>query len=443
MESPSQETVLAKFTVINLARFTIMFIVAIFMYFTPERHLFIIISVFALLSLLWFILTEVTIIDENKHYVLSSLIPTFLDVSIITLLIYYTGSLRSFGISGYVYTVALCSMNLKFNQGLYSWVLSSLLFFLMGLFIYLKILPSIHIYSISEDISLNLLIVASLTNVIILYSIHKIVRRQMQNNHGLMNDIHDKNIKLQIRNQKMEDDLTLARNIQSNLIPKNYPSKHIASVYIPVEQVGGDFFDFISFEDSKKIGIFLSDVSGHGVAAAFITSMIKTIILQSGEKKNDPAELLFYLNEVLLTQTANNFVTCFYGIFDPIDRSLYFSNAGHNQPYVISKDDVSQLEGGKNSAIALFPSLEQKSFESKKIILPENSKLLLYTDGLIEARPVGGDKLYEYAQIEETFIGHHGFSCKKFLDNIMKDLVVYRKSDKFEDDICLICLDVK
>ena len=76
-----------------------------------------------------------------------------------------------------------------------------------------------------------------------------------------------------------------------------------------MEQVGGDFYDFYRFRDYRDLGIFLSDVSGHGVSAAFITSMVKTIILQSGYKRNNPAALLSYINKMLLGRTAGNFVT--------------------------------------------------------------------------------------------------------------------------------------
>ncbi|MEI7652004.1 MAG: DUF1501 domain-containing protein, partial [Verrucomicrobiota bacterium] len=89
-----------------------------------------------------------------------------------------------------------------------------------------------------------------------------------------------------------------------------------------MEEVGGDFYDFINFRDSEKIGIFISDVSGHGVPAAFITSMIKTTILQSGERKENPAELLTYINDLLHNQTGGNFITTFYGIFNSLDNSF-------------------------------------------------------------------------------------------------------------------------
>ncbi|HQP48867.1 MAG TPA: 7TM diverse intracellular signaling domain-containing protein [Spirochaetota bacterium] len=253
--------------------------------------------------------------------------------------------------------------------------------------------------------------------------------------------------KLHRRNKIMENEIALARKIQESLIPEGNPAAYISSMYKPMEEVGGDFYDFIKLDDSDRIGIFLSDVSGHGVHAAFITSMIKTILLQAGDRIYDPAGLLLYMNEVLQGQTAGNFVTAFYGIFNPDDSSLYYSNAGHNQPYIITPECVSQLQGGKNTAIAMFPnnmlSKANKKFLNFQEQVPSGSKLLLYTDGLVEARPVGEDIFFEYANMEDVFRAHAGVHCSDFLDILMQELTSFRKSDSFEDDICLICMDVE
>jgi len=204
--------------------------------------------------------------------------------------------------------------------------------------------------------------------------------------------------KLKFQYESMEKEIALARKIQEQLIPSDDPSDFISSLYKPMEQVGGDFYDFITFENSGKIGIFVSDVSGHGVPAAFITSMVKTIILQAGTKKENPSELLLYINEVLQNQTAGNFITAFYCIYNPAQNTIEYSNAGHYQPYIITHNTVYQLQGGKNTAIAMFPrnmlTKQITQYKNYEEILPADSKLLLYTDGLIEARPLNNQDLF-------------------------------------------------
>ena len=160
---------------------------------------------------------------------------------------------------------------------------------------------------------------------------------------------------LKEKNESMERDLQMAKLIHGQLMPSKTPGDFIHSFYKPMDMVGGDFYDFIHFRDPDKLGIFISDVSGHGLAAAFITSMVKTIILQSGEKKLNPADLLSFINEILYNQVGGNFVTAFYGIYDKKTRMLTFANAGHNPPYVISPDDkVEYLNGHKTVPLAIM-----------------------------------------------------------------------------------------
>jgi len=252
---------------------------------------------------------------------------------------------------------------------------------------------------------------------------------------------------LKLRNEVMENDLKMAKHIHEQLMPVEKPTDYIFSLYKPMEMVGGDFYDFIKFRDNHKIGIFLSDVSGHGLAAAFITSMIKTIILQSGEKKLDPAELLKFVNEILCDQIGGNFVTAFYAIYDTKTRELIFSNAGHNPPYIISDRSIQQLQGYKTIPLAILHNscLEERNkiFKNSVFILPAASKLLLYTDGFTECQPMNGNgPSFEETNLQELLFSIKHHSSDLFIANIYNRLVTHRGSDSFEDDVCLICVDV-
>ncbi len=252
---------------------------------------------------------------------------------------------------------------------------------------------------------------------------------------------------LKIRNEVMEKDLKMAKRIHEQLMPVEKPADFIFSLYKPMEMVGGDFYDFIQFRDNRKIGIFLSDVSGHGLAAAFITAMIKTIILQSGEKKLDPAELMKYVNDILYDHIGGNFVTAFYAIYDMGNREMVFSNAGHNPPYIISDGSVIQLQGYKTMPLAILQnrSLEErgKIFKNSTITLPSRSKLLLYTDGFTECQPLNGKGMpFEDSNLHDLLFSIKRHTGKHFIEQIYNRLVNHRGSDSFEDDVCLICVDV-
>jgi serine phosphatase RsbU (regulator of sigma subunit) len=261
--------------------------------------------------------------------------------------------------------------------------------------------------------------------------------------------------KLKVRNDIMESELVMAREIQFQLIPSKSPSPDISFYYKPMDQVGGDFYDFIEFQDSKSIGIFLSDVSGHGVPAAFITSMIKSFIQRSREIQSDPAALLSYLNDALFNQTGGNFVTAFYGIYDQKTQDFVYSNAGHNLPYVIARENgppeiIDSVNKGiplaviKNEELAAL----NKTYSNSKIKLHKNSKLFLYTDGFVEAVNIDDKEVnektkdFESAVFSDAAFEYRDLPAEDFVRNLVNRLVQFRGSDKFEDDVCMICVDV-
>jgi len=253
--------------------------------------------------------------------------------------------------------------------------------------------------------------------------------------------------RFKVRNEVMERELTLARQIQEQLIPHPYPNSFIASMYKPMEQVGGDFYDFLKFRDSNKIGIFLSDVSGHGVPAAFITSMVKTLILQSGPRREDPAELLSFLNSLLINQTGGNFITAFYGILDPDERTLLFSNAGHHAPIAITADSIYPVNGSRSIPLAVMDNevLEKagKAFSNSQVVLEEKSKLILYTDGLTETTAKNNQSVYfEDDVLNDVFREIRGQESRAFVEELISRLIMFHGSSSFDDDICLVCVDV-
>ncbi len=249
------------------------------------------------------------------------------------------------------------------------------------------------------------------------------------------------------RNRIIEKEIIMARSIQQQLIPDKSPFENISSLYRPMNLVGGDFYDFIVFEDSKNIGIFISDVSGHGIAAAFITSMIKTIILQAGDLLRDPAQLFTYLNEILFGKTAENFITAFYCIINPVDNTVVYSNAGHNLPYIIGDGKLEQLGGKKNVPIAMLTNSEMidrnKIYENNHVKLEGINKILLYTDGLTEAVNIDteGD-FFEETVMPDVLRQNHMSKSSELIDILYTRLVEYRGSDSFDDDVCIISIDL-
>ncbi len=328
--------------------------------------------------------------------------------------------------------------------------LKALIFLIIGSLVFLpvngaKFIPEVDLVTTALSV-IQILLYSTILGSVVFRQTNKLIKIKRivaEKN----NELRSEKNKLKLVNEIFQYDISLAKRIQDQLIPKTNPSENIYSLYKPMEEVGGDFYDFINFKDTNKIGIFISDVSGHGVSAAFITSMLKTTILQSGDRKENPAELFSYINELFQNQTGGNFITAFYGIFNHSNRSFLYSNAGHPQPYLITESGIKNLQKGKNTALALFPNNQlaekNKAYQNFEETLPDDSKLILYTDGFTEACPINGDTFFESDKMMHVFFENKKLSSKLFIEKVHRSLVSYRRHDSFDDDVCLVCLDIK
>lgn len=254
--------------------------------------------------------------------------------------------------------------------------------------------------------------------------------------------------KLKLKNEMIDIELGMARKIQTELIPSHSPiPEKLAFFYKPMEKVGGDFYDFIEFPGNSLIGIFLSDVSGHGVPAAFITSMIKSHNLQHGRNFTNPGDFLHSLNDFLLNKTGENFITAFYGIFNPDTGDFYFSNAGHDSPYLIKRNTVQPLSvEGRGIPLGILSRQElahmSKSYTSQHIHLAKKNKLFLYTDGLTETSNIyDEERSFEAQGMFEAIEKYRDLKPQIFVQKMFEQLSDFRQSKSFEDDICMLCLE--
>lgn len=257
---------------------------------------------------------------------------------------------------------------------------------------------------------------------------------------------------LREKNGQIERELEFAKNIQIGLIPNEAPISGLAFFYKPMDQVGGDYFDFVRY-DNGDVGIFISDVSGHGLPAAFVATMVSGFVKQYGKETHDPAQFLSKLNKMIYGYTGGNFITAFYGIFNAENRTFRFCNAGHNPPYLIHKDSIRYLIHTKRGIpLGVLENNElevlNKYYENEDISLSADSKLLLYTDGLIEA--VSFEQPMQLTDVDLTDFGetelmlsldqHRHLSSAELLDELVRALYRFRGADHFEDDVCIICL---
>ena len=241
--------------------------------------------------------------------------------------------------------------------------------------------------------------------------------------------------------RKMDEELAIAREIQQALLPepiKLMPFVAAHSQNFPCREVGGDYFDYFDMEGGR-LGFALGDVAGKGMPAALLTSMIQGMF--SAQTLLDlplPAMISNVNRNLVRRGTGNRFVTFFFGILDEQGNCTY-TNAGHNPPYVISSDGsiVELTEGGM--VLGLFDAAQ---FTSSRIQLQPGDHVVLFTDGVIEARNMEGDEFGE-DRLKALLREHSRASTSVILARLKEAIASFSAKAPQHDDITMMVLGFK
>jgi serine phosphatase RsbU (regulator of sigma subunit) len=250
----------------------------------------------------------------------------------------------------------------------------------------------------------------------------------------------EKNRVIEKNHDLMQEQMKLARVIQHNLIPKNVPNREnleIHAIYMPMLEIGGDMYDFIHFKEPYLFGVFIADVTGHGVPAALITSMVKTLANMSGREKLAPADFLHFLNNKIIDMGSFEFISAFYSIFDANTRTLRYSRAGHCLPYLIRDGEPLEL----SARGVLLGVTRDEIFQEKEVPLRSKDKIVFFTDGLVEAENALG------VQFAGPFLSYlrkySALPIKELVTRIYDHLIDFRGDRRFEDDVCIVGIEVR
>lgn len=182
-----------------------------------------------------------------------------------------------------------------------------------------------------------------------------------------------------------------ARSIQQALLPKSspyIPGFVISGRSVPARAIGGDWYDFIPFDDGRW-GIVLADVSGKGTAAALLMSATRGMLRSLAEACCTPAEVVTRLNGLLVSDfPAGRFVTMVYGVLDPKTRIFTFANAGHLPPLLIEEGSERFLEVERGLPLGLASG----DYSESQVSLSPGSRLIFYSDGITEAVDASGEE---------------------------------------------------
>ncbi|MCR9143138.1 MAG: SpoIIE family protein phosphatase [bacterium] len=246
-------------------------------------------------------------------------------------------------------------------------------------------------------------------------------------------------LSLKAREKELELDLAQARRIQENLLPQSLPvvqGLRLASFYRPMDKVGGDLYDFIKMGDGS-LGIFVGDVSGHGIPAALLASAVKMTLEAFGTRTYSPAELLKFMNESLYGRTADNFLSCSCGLILPDHRQLIYAQGGH-PPAILIRDGQVNWHEAQGTWLGITPEV---SFEEQTIDLQKGDRLILYTDGIVEAMNPG-EEMFGEDRLAQSCLRYNRDPLKEQLENIVEEVFEFQGTGSVQDDITLIALEV-
>ncbi len=249
---------------------------------------------------------------------------------------------------------------------------------------------------------------------------------------------------LQLAQARLKSDLEHARTIQQGLLPQDLTDTVDFSVgarYLSADAVGGDYFDIFTISPDVY-GIIVADVSGHGVASALIMSMVKVLLKTFSANEPSPQKTLERINQTFLTEIkTDHFVTIFYATLDTKKHLLRYTSAGHCPVLFIDKETKScSTIKADGLFMGVFPDmlLNESTFE----YTPKRTRIVLYTDGIIEGRNKT-DEMYGIERLVNISQQSLSYQPKEVVDVILHDAKEFCGDNSSpEDDITLLVIDL-
>ncbi|TAL31373.1 MAG: PAS domain S-box protein [Spirochaetes bacterium] len=243
------------------------------------------------------------------------------------------------------------------------------------------------------------------------------------------------------RNLEIEYELDMARLILERLLPSQVPlvpGIRTHAVCMPMDKVGGDFYDL--YEQDGRLYFFIADVSGHGLHGAFL-SLIAKMALDGAREKSAPPLALAAVNRAVYRSTVNsNFVTAFYGVLDVASRRVRYSCAGHPAQILHRRSTEEFIElKTKGMPLGWFPSVR---LEEAEVTLRAGDRLLIFTDGITECLSEAKE-LFGEERLMDCMRRGAGDKADYFSGRLVKELASFRGSDRFNDDLSFIVIDAE
>ncbi|TGL71608.1 PP2C family protein-serine/threonine phosphatase [Leptospira levettii] len=251
--------------------------------------------------------------------------------------------------------------------------------------------------------------------------------------------VRERTIELREKNQDLEQDLFFASQLQSYLLPKNHPKTEgirIHTTYLPMRQVGGDLYDWVELDENRLI-LLIADVAGHGVPAAFVSSMVKVQFRESAKSIHSPKLILEHMNQALTSLVSRYFITACCALVDTRENTIIFSTAGHPNPILYNK--IRKSFEFMNIKGPIIGWKESFTFTEWKHQIQKGDRYFFFTDGVTEAR--AENKLFGEGKILDLLEKGKNKDIKSLSQEIVVQITKYSDAE-LKDDVTFFFVDI-
>ena len=252
-----------------------------------------------------------------------------------------------------------------------------------------------------------------------------------------------------VAQERMRRELALAAEVQQRLLPSCAPqgvAMEVSGFCEPARGVGGDYYDFINF-DNSQLGLAIADVAGKGMPAALLMSTVQATLRSLTARNGSPANhelssVVSKLNRLLFNTTnGEHYVTFFYATFDQQTQRLTYVNAGHNPPLYLRSDSNAEFRQLTSGGL-VAGAFEHAAYEQETVQMKPNDLLFLYTDGLTEALNVDGEE-FGTSRIMETLKAIASLSADQIRDVVVRRVKEWCAGMSLYDDLTFVVMKVK